>query len=406
MNTKQKSGDFQFDLTIETVTRNNMTTTNMQVETIFRAHFVCWRIMGFLPTENYGGLYAVYSILVNVIITIGYPLHLMIGLFMSTTLFEIIKNVAVMLTVLVCSIKTVVTWLKFQNIEIMFDIIRRQNKRIALAKDESLYIKYESLKRLGQILKLFTILYAAAGVSSELSVLFNGVMGTWSLMYPAYFPFDPYASSTLYILAHIYQFAGVSFLILQDIASDSFAAMNLALLSGQLRTLSMRVAKLGTDKKKGRSENNEELLECIQDHKDLLQYRHKLEEIISFYMFFQILFTSINMCSTIAFLILFANDPFTWIYYSVYFLSMAGEIMPVCYYGTIIEIEFQNVTYAIFSSNWLEQDAIFKKHIRIFAEATKKPLCIMAWLFHINLSTFVFACKNAYSMFALIMNMK
>ncbi|XP_065361504.1 odorant receptor 33a-like [Calliphora vicina] len=182
--------------------------------------------------------------------------------------------------------------------------------------------------------------------------------------------------------------------------------MHLALLSGQLRTLCMRVAKLGRDKKKAKTQNNEELLECVQDHMDLLQYRQKLEEVISFYMFFQILFTSINMCCVIVFLILFANDPFSWIYYSVYFVAMTVEIMPVCYYGTTIETEFQNVTYAIFSSNWLEQDETFQQHIRIFAEATKKPLCIMAWLFRINLKTFLFACKNAYSMFALIMNIK
>lgn len=123
-------------------------------------------------------------------------------------------------------------------------------------------------------------------------------------------------------------------------------------------------------------------------------------------MFIQILFASINMCAPIVFLILFADDPFTIIYYFSYFLSMMAEIFPVCYYGSIIELEFEDLTYALFTSNWLEQDERFQKNLKIFAEYTKKPLYIMAWLFRINLNLFITACKNSYSLFALIMNMK
>lgn len=123
-------------------------------------------------------------------------------------------------------------------------------------------------------------------------------------------------------------------------------------------------------------------------------------------MFFQILCTSINLCATIVFVILFTTDPFTMLYYFVYFLSMTGEILPVCYYGTVMEMEFQNLTYALFSSNWKDQNREFKKNLLIFAETTKKPLNVMAWLFRINLNSFIIVCKNSYSLFALIMNMK
>lgn len=123
-------------------------------------------------------------------------------------------------------------------------------------------------------------------------------------------------------------------------------------------------------------------------------------------MFFQILISSINMCATITFVILFVSDPFTLVYYFVYFISMAGEIFPMCYYGSIMEFEFKNLTHALFSSNWLNQDKRFKKNLQIFAEITNKPIYVMAWLFRINLNSFQIACKNAYSLFALIMNVK
>ncbi|KAM7358145.1 odorant receptor 33b-like [Cochliomyia hominivorax] len=378
----------------------------LQSETIFRRHFIWWRILGFLPTEKYRYAYIVYAILLNTMVTLAYPIHLLIGLFMSTTMYDIIKNLAVVVTVMACSIKTYVIWRKFENIQNMFSIMKRQDKRICLDKEETNYYRFVILKELRGLLNMFMILYGASWFLCELMVLVNGFMGSWLLMYPAYFPFDPYANTGWYMVAHIYQFVGVSYLILQDTVNGSFVAMNLALLSGQIHNLSMRLAKLGRQKNKTLAQHNQDLLDCIQDHKDLLEYRCKLEEIIYMYMFFQILFASINMCTSIVFLILFAADPFTLIYYLSYFLSMLAEILPVCYYGTIMEIEFGNLTYALFSSNWLDKDLKFKQNLRIFAESTKKTLYISALVFHVNLELFLKACKNSYSLFALIMNMK
>ncbi|XP_037815423.1 odorant receptor 59a-like [Lucilia sericata] len=383
-----------------------MTNTIRKVKSLFRIHFICWRILGFLPTEKYRQLYIAYALVVNIMVTIVYPIHLVIGLIMSNTLYDFIKNLAIAVTAILCSIKTIIMWLKFQNIKDILDIITKQNKRILLDKKETRYFKYEFLGNLDRVFKMFIIMYINAGVFAELSVLGNGILGTWRLLYPAYFVFDPFSNSALYFVAHVYQFIGASYLIIQLIVIDTFGTMLMALLSGQLHTLNMRLTKLGRDPNKTKRENNLDLLDCIQDHKDLLEYRQKLEEVLSFYIFVQIIFTSIIMCSSVAFLILFTADAFTLIYYTVYILATALEFMPLCYYGTVVEMEFENLTYAIFSSNWLEQDKVFKQNLRIFAETTKKPLHITAWLFYVNLDSFLFTCKNAYSMFALIMNMK
>ena len=85
---------------------------------------------------------------------------------------------------------------------------------------------------------------------------------------------------------------------------------------------------------------------------------------------------------------------------------MAVEILPACYYGSIMEFEFQHLTYALFSTNWMDQDLTFKNNLRIFAEQANKPLYVMAWLVRINMNSFLVACKNAYSLFAVVMNVK
>lgn len=123
-------------------------------------------------------------------------------------------------------------------------------------------------------------------------------------------------------------------------------------------------------------------------------------------MFFQITAAAVIMCVSIVYMLLYVRDPFALAYNLIYFICMPAEIFPSCYYGTILEIEFENLANALFSCNWMEQDEKFKKNLRIFAEQTKKPMNVMAWLFRINMNAFLLTCKNAYSLFAVIIKMK
>lgn len=123
-------------------------------------------------------------------------------------------------------------------------------------------------------------------------------------------------------------------------------------------------------------------------------------------MFFQILVAGAIMCVVLVFIILFVKDPFTFAYYLSYFISMILEILPSCYYGTILEDEFQNLSYALFSCNWPDQDLGFKKNLRIIAEQSLQKIYVTAWFFRINNNAFIIACKNSYALFALVMNLK
>lgn len=245
---------------------------SQQIDKLFHLHFLCFRILGLMPpTGKYRYIYIIYSIILNIMVTVIYPLHLIIGLFMSSSLSDIIQNLAINLTCLACSLRILVIWLKFQNIPILLDILKKQYRRIILSKEETNYFKNVILKDLLLILKMFLTLYSSSWLLSEVSVLFKGFMGNWNLMYPAYFPFDPHNSTKWYIVAHIYQYVGVTFQIIQGFVIDAFLSLQLGLLSGQIHTLALRAMKLGQDKQKTLKQNNQELLDCIQDHKDLLK---------------------------------------------------------------------------------------------------------------------------------------
>ncbi|XP_061397187.1 odorant receptor 33a-like [Musca vetustissima] len=377
----------------------------LNTKALFKTHYVVWRILGMLPPKKDRTLYWMYSAVFNISITIGYPLHLIVGLFASNNAYEFFQNMAINLTCAFCTMKTIAIWWRFDKVDIMFEIIQRQDDRVRTQEEMSFLRKmvHPPTKR---IILTFTILCSIIAVSSESTVLFNGLMGNWTLMHKGYFPFDIFKSTRNYIIAHLYQIIGLSYMILQNVVNDTFAPAHLCLLRGQVQMLNIRIGKIGHDSNKGSAENNQELLECIKVHKDLLEYHHQLEEIISVYMFFQIMVGAFNMCIILVFIILFVKDIFTLLYYTFYFIGVIFELLPGCYYGTLLEDEFHELTYALFTCNWPEQDVEFRKNLRIIAEHTTRRVYVTAWLFRVNNNAFILACKNAYALFALVMNIK
>ncbi|XP_005186318.1 odorant receptor 59a-like [Musca domestica] len=377
----------------------------LNTKALFKTHFVAWRILGMLPPTKYRPLYWMYSVFLNLAVTIGYPLHLIVGLFTTTTAYEVVQNIAINLTCAFCAMKTIAIWWRFNKLDIMFEIIQRQDERV-ISEEGVAYVRNVVHPPVRRIILAFTILCSVIAASGESSVLFNGLLGNWTLMHKGYFPFDISNNTRNYAIAHLYQIIGLSYMILQNVVNDTFAASHMCLLRGQVQMLNVRIAKIGHDPKKSREQNNQEFLECIKIHKDLLEYRRQLEEIISVYMFFQILVAAFNMCIILVFIILFVKDVFTLIYYILYFSAIVFEILPSCYYGTLLEDEFQDFAYALFSCNWPDQDVGFKKNLRIVAEFASRRIYVTAWLFRVNNNAFIIAVKNAYALFALVMKVK
>ncbi|XP_061389789.1 odorant receptor 59a-like [Musca vetustissima] len=364
----------------------------------FRTHFICWRVLGMMPPKKYRPLYWLYSLLINLLVTIGYPLHLILGLFTSTSIYQIIENVGITLTCTVCSMKTFAIWWRFNDIDRMFDIIKRQDEHTS-AGEQTEYMKRKVYPPIRALIYLFYVLCSVIPLAAEIAIIVSGIGGTWLHIYLGYFPFDTFASTMSYTIANIYQFFGLVFTVTQNLVNDTFAGTHLMLLSGQVHLLGMRVSNIGYDPQKSQAENNQELLDCIRDHLDLLEYRRKVEDIISLYMLFQLVFASVNMCVTLVFMLLFVKDVITMTYYGFYFVGMIFEVLPSCYFGTILEDEFQDLAYSLFKCNWPDQDARFKKNLRIFVEQASHRIYVTAYLFRINNISFLSVVKGSYSIF-------
>lgn len=244
---------------------------------IYKPFWLCWRIVGIGTPGLNRYLLAVYDLLLNGCITVFYPLHLTIGLFMVPTQAEVFQNLAINVTCIACSLKHYLFRYKLAQIKAVEAIFAQLDGR-AVDPDERAYFNRGPKVGAQRVVILFFGAYIGANVTAAASVLLGSER---RLMYPAWLPFDWQASAGRYWLAFIYQLVGVSVQIVQNLANDTYPAMTLCILGGHVRLLSMRVAKIGHHGRgqlrpgaqcsRSSAESQAELARCIEDHKQLVK---------------------------------------------------------------------------------------------------------------------------------------
>ncbi|XP_053958678.1 odorant receptor 33b-like [Anastrepha ludens] len=386
------------DLFISKAVRN----VPVDSDSFFKIFWMCWKLMGIGIESNKWYIW-VYDIMVNLFITIFYPIHLTIGLFLVPTLADVFKNLTINITDVTCSVKHYLFRYKLGKIRKLQGLLKQLDQRV-VAEEERDYFHRDIRIAVRNIMCVFCISYFADALASTVDVLTKKER---ELMYPAWFPFDWAANRYRYYAAVFYQIFGVSMQITQNLAHDTFAPISLCVMSGQVRLLAMRVSRIGYDKSKSRLTHERELNECIEDHKILLRSFDLLQDIFWYTQMVQFSSVGLNICMTVVFMLLFVDNLFGYVYYSVYFFSMAIELLPACYYGSKMQEEFQDLPYAIFRCNWLEQRKSFQQNLRIFTELSRKQLTPTAGgIINIHLTSFVATCKSAYSLYTVLMNMK
>ncbi|XP_039952553.1 odorant receptor 33b-like [Bactrocera tryoni] len=368
----------------------------------FDIFWLCWRLMG-IAVNSKKWYTTLYDIGVNIFVTIFYPIHLTIGLFLVPTLADVFKNLAINITDVACSTKHFLFRYKLPKIREIQRLLKELDERV-VAPDERNYFNASIRNGVRRIMLIFCVSYAADAVASAIDVLTKKER---ELMYPAWFPFDWSANRYTYYASVLYQIVGVSLQITQNLAHDTFAPVSLCVMAGQVRLLAMRVSKVGYDVSKTLVEHERDLNECIEDHKKLLKLFNLLQDVFWYTQLVQFSSVGLNICLTVVFMLLFVDNLFSYIYYMVYFISMAMELLPACYYGSKMQEEFQDLPYAIFKCNWIAQRKSFQQNLRIFTELSKKQLTPTAGgMINIHLTSFVATCKMAYSLYTVLMNMK
>ncbi|EDV58858.1 odorant receptor 33b [Drosophila erecta] len=369
-------------------------------EQIYRTYWLYWHLLGL---ESHFFLNRLLDMVITAFVTIWYPIHLILGLFMERSLGDVCKGIPITAACFFASFKFICFRIKLSEIKEVEILFKELDQR-ALSQEECEFFNQNTRREANFIWKSFIAAYGLSNISAIASVLFGG---GHKLLYPAWFPYDVQASELIYWLSVTYQIAGVSLAILQNLANDSYPPMTFCVVAGHVRLLAMRLSIIGQGPEETKYSIAKQLIEGIEDHRKLMKIVELLRNTMNISQLGQFISSGVNISISLINILFFAENHFAVIYYGVYFLSMVLELFPCCYYGTLISVEMNQLTYAIYSSNWMKMDRVYSRTLLIFMQLTLAEVQIKAGgMIGIGMNAFFATVRLAYSFFTLAMSLR
>ncbi|VEN50757.1 unnamed protein product [Callosobruchus maculatus] len=146
-------------------------------------------------------------------------------------------------------------------------------------------------------------------------------------------------------------------------------------------------------------EDKQYLVESIKRHLQIILFIERLQHICKIGLSIVFISGVINMCTTLS---LALEVTFIELLFMIPFL---GEIILIiyvhCFYGSILASESEEIAYSVFSSNWVNTGASYKRTIAIFMIFSKKRLTIRlaGGMLTMTLPLFVQIIRTAYAYF-------
>ncbi|KAH8267489.1 hypothetical protein KR018_008074 [Drosophila ironensis] len=382
----------------------------------FRDQVFFWRITGAEDLSR--GKFWGWSMVVNLVAASVFP-TLAMTLFSYENPLENITNFSLTITSLATTVKFGLYVRRLSLLQEIEHLIVKLNERVI--GEEQVRCHRQMGQRLHLISRVFMTTFAIVIVSLQASFIFKDER---SLPFPSWFPLDWKNSVAAYAVAVLYQNFVLYIQTTQNYVGDSFPPLALYLVSQQCKLLNLRIMSIGFECPEDHKGNQEELVRCIKDQERLyrcliltlsntaslliyLSFRllELTRRLITWPLLVQFIVIAINVGLTVLGLVMFVQTVFERIYYAAFLVGISLEIYPICYYGTIMEDSFNDLHYAIFCSNWLEQSRSTWSTILIISERTKRQQRLFAGnIVPLHLDTFAATCKAAYSFFTLMAN--
>ncbi|XP_055902149.1 odorant receptor 2a [Eupeodes corollae] len=382
-----------------------MASPQIHTNDAFQYHWMVWKITGIRNPNGFPKrLYMLYAILINLFVTILFPLTLILNLFHTDGLQEVCENLTITITDTIANFKFLNVYFVRSKLLSIKDIVDKLDIR-ARNKADQQKVLGESVRIARATFKIFWGLYSFGTFLSLCKIAINSDK---SLLFPAWFPLDWRNSTLQYSIVLVYQFFGLVVQAIQDVANDSYPSAYLCILTGHLRALALRVKKIG---KKGNDleANYAKLIECIRDHQAILELHVTIQGIISTACLAQFICSGLVQC-TVGIYVLFIigkNEISSLMLSGIFFFAVTLESFVICYFGHNLKQESEDLTNAIYDCNWTNQLPKFKKTLLFFMMRTHKHNVILAGNYiPVDFPTFVMIMKYSYSVFTLLVRLK
>ncbi|KAH8402917.1 hypothetical protein KR222_000097, partial [Zaprionus bogoriensis] len=373
----------------------------------YRPLWFCFRLLA--PTFFGARSRAVYIyvVLLHFLVTLMFPLHLLLGLLLPAAPAQVFQNLTMSLTCAACSLKHAAhIWHLRDMVEI--EKLLLQLDECVKSDEEQRYYHGPLQCSVNRITRCIYISFAFIYLLFVLSMILVLMSESHELIYHAWFPFDWRRNRLLYGMAFGFQLLCILIEGAQGITNDIYTPLTLCYLSGHIHLMGIRLSRLGFDVLP-RVTIHQQLSACVQDYALLMRLHQLTRATISVVQLVQLVLCGANLCVIVSYVLFFVRDTMSLIYNVMYFAVICIQLFPSCYFASVLAEQSEDLPYAIFSSNWYEQSNQYRRNVLVFVQLTLRlRWCSMmaGGLIELNLKAFFATVKMAYSLFAVVAQAK
>ncbi|RZC36221.1 7tm 6 domain containing protein, partial [Asbolus verrucosus] len=350
-----------------------------------------FKIMGLWPEGNDTyklNLYTLWSIFCVTLFTFGHCLFQAINIvFIFNDLEAVIATIYVTLSELLILIKA---YLIIKNMKILKQLMVTLSSDLFQPRnDRQIELVKPALKFWKKVSSLFWIMASSTVFFWSTFPIFDNSIKYRRLPLLAWYPFNTKISPN-YEITYAYQVIGSVFTVGTALCIDTMIAALNMYIGAQFDILCDDIRHLFDYKDDTLTDVNQKLIQCVTHHREILKFADNAKKFSSWIILGQFLISGISIGMTMFQLTKVVPLSSEFVSLITCLLSMTIEIFMYCWFGNEVEIKSNEMSYAIFESDWTDASMDMKKHIIFFVMGCHKPLKISALdLFYLSLDTFM-----------------
>ncbi|KAM7348098.1 odorant receptor 94a-like isoform 1-T2 [Cochliomyia hominivorax] len=345
-----------------------------------------------------------FKLLIHSPLTFTFTILMWLEVLNSEDLNQACDVLYVVLTEIALIVKLLNVWYHDALIKSMF-FEWQQNKIFELQTTEECVIWRN-------IMKLYSVV-AFLYIGCSLSVVgfaFTAVLylSRYQLPFSYWLPFN-WKDPLNYWYAYSYELITVPVTCISNSTADMFFCYMMLHLAMHFKVIAMRLEQLGFGKNETNSQVTRKLLTIIKLHLKLKSMSSSCEQIVSYPICAQVVLSAFILCFS---LYRFQNfnaleDPGNFLSLVQFAVAMNLQILLPCYFANKLTIESSQLLNCIYNCNWYEMSPYNRKIIVIFMQYLQEPVVLKASIFFdIGLPVYTKTMNNAYSFFALLLNLE
>ncbi|XP_065363675.1 odorant receptor 94a-like [Calliphora vicina] len=344
-----------------------------------------------------------YKLMLHIPLTFTFTLLMWLDVLFSSDLNQATDILYMVLTETALVVKILSVWYHDALVKSLFNEWQ-QNEMFKLQTTQESVMWQRTFKLYGIVAFVYIAGSLSVVCSSFTAVLFLNV---YRLPYSYWTPFN-WKHPLKYWYAYCYEFIAMPLTCICNCTLDMFHCYMMQHLALYFKLIAMRLENLGTNKDETNAGVTQKLLRIIEFHLKLKSMSKSCEAVVSFPILAQILLSAFVLCFSLYRLqnINFIDDPVTFFSLIQYAVVMNLQIFLPCYYANELTIESSRLVNGIYNCNWQEMSPYNRKIVFMYMQYLQKPVVLKAGnFFNVGLPIYAKVMNNAYSFFALLLNM-